>query len=63
MGEKTVFNGSVMQRYLENANVDSIEEMIKLVKVSKNYESSQKVISSIEATLDKVINEVGPVRA
>ncbi|MEA1976215.1 MAG: flagellar hook-basal body complex protein [Bacillota bacterium] len=63
MGEKTTFNGSVMQRYLEDANVDSIEEMIKLVKVSKNYESSQKVISSIEATLDKVINEVGLVRA
>ncbi len=56
------FEGSVLQRYLENSNVDSISEMIKLINVNKNYESSQKMISTIDKTLDKVINEVGIVR-
>jgi len=56
------FEGSVLQRYLENSNVDSISEMIKLINVNKNYESSQKMISTIDKTLEKVINEVGIVR-
>lgn len=60
--ETKEFEGSVLQRYLENSNVDSISEMIKLINVNKNYESSQKMIATIDKTLDKVINEVGIVR-
>ena len=62
-GEISEFEGEVAQGYLESSNVNAIDEMIKLTRISNNYESSQKVISSIEQTLNKVINEVGIVRA
>lgn len=62
-GEIVPFEGEVAQGYLETSNVNAIDEMIKLTRISQNYESSQKVITSIEQTLDKVINEVGMVRA
>ena len=62
-GETIEFEGEVAQGYLESSNVNAIDEMIKLTRISQNYESSQKIISSIEQTLDKVINEVGMVRA
>jgi flagellar basal-body rod protein FlgG len=63
IGEKIAFEGAVLQNYVESSNVDAIQEMVKLVNVSKNYESSQKIISAIDATLDKVINEVGMLRS
>jgi flagellar basal-body rod protein FlgF len=62
-GEIVDFEGEVMQGYLESSNVNAIDEMIKLTRISNSYESSQKIITSIEQTLDKVINEVGMVRA
>jgi len=62
-GEIVAFEGEVAQGYLETSNVNAIDEMIKLTRISNNYESSQKIITSIEQTLDKVINEVGMVRA
>ncbi len=62
-GEIIDFEGEVAQGYLESSNVNAIDEMIKLTRISQNYESSQKIITSIEQTLDKVINEVGMVRA
>jgi flagellar basal-body rod protein FlgG len=59
IGEKTDFEGTVLQNYLEDSNADAIEEMVKLLSVNKNYESSQKIISAIDSTLDKAINVVG----
>lgn len=61
-GEVIDFEGEVQQGYIESSNVSSIEEMIKMTKISKNYESNQKVIKTLESTLDKVINQVGTVR-
>lgn len=61
-GEEIPFSGSTLQGYIEDSNINSIEEMVKMTKVSKSYESSQKVISAIDKTLDKAINEVGIVR-
>lgn len=61
-GEVLPFEGEVAQGFLETSNVVAIDEMIKLTRVSNNYESSQKIITAIDQTLDKVINEVGVVR-
>ncbi len=49
----------VAQGYLESSNVKIVEEMAKMIKTTRHYESNQKVISSIDNSLDKVINEVG----
>ena len=49
----------IAQGYLEGSNVKIVEEMAKMIKTTRHYESNQKVISSIDETLNKVINEVG----
>lgn len=55
------FNGIVSQGYLEGSNVNTIREMVEMITALRAYESSQKVISSLDETLNKVINEVGRV--
>ncbi|PUU89121.1 MULTISPECIES: flagellar basal-body rod protein FlgF [Halanaerobium] len=52
-------DAGIAQGYLEGSNVKIVEEMAKMIKTTRHYESNQKVISSIDETLNKVINEVG----
>ncbi|MEC9490341.1 MAG: flagellar hook-basal body protein [Halanaerobiales bacterium] len=49
----------IAQGFLENSNVEIVKEMVNMIKTNRQYESNQKVISSIDQSLDKVINEVG----
>jgi flagellar basal-body rod protein FlgG len=58
-------NGSIAseavlaQGYLETSNVKIVEEMVQMIKTSRHYESNQKVITTMDESLSKVINEVG----
>jgi len=51
----------VMQGYLEQSNVNTIREMVDMIANLRSYEANQKVISSVDGTLDKLINEAGRV--
>lgn len=55
-------NMTIKQKVLENSNVDTTSEVVSMMSVLRSYESSQKVIQSLDETLDKVVNEVGTVR-
>lgn len=50
---------SLHQGYLEASNVDITSEMIMLMMTSKDYDMSQKIISTEDKVLDKTINEMG----
>jgi flagellar basal-body rod protein FlgG len=50
----------VKQGYLEESNVEGIEEMIALVELTRNFESSQRIIQYQDSTLDKIM-DVGRV--
>ena len=50
----------VMQGYLEESNVNPIVEMESMIKTSKDYQSSYKVIVLLDASLEKA-NEIGKV--
>lgn len=52
----------VNQNSIEKSNVNAINETINMMTVMRNFESNQKIISSINSTLDKAINEVGAVK-
>lgn len=52
----------VKQGHLENANVNVADVMTDLIKVSRNYETSQKVFQQMDEILGKAVNEVGTVR-
>jgi flagellar basal-body rod protein FlgG len=51
----------VMQGYLENSNVNIVSEMVSMIANLRSYEANQRVITSVDRTLDKLINEVGRV--
>jgi flagellar basal-body rod protein FlgG len=55
------FTGQVIQSYLEQSNVDAIREMVDMISLMRSYEANQRVITAIDGTLDKAVNEVGRV--
>lgn len=60
-GEKEVEAASILQGYLEQSNVNSIEEMVKLIDALRTYESCLKVIQSRDELNGKVVNDLGRV--
>jgi len=50
----------VQQGFLESSNVNAVEEMQEMIKISKNYESAQKVVQYFDTSLEKA-NEIGKV--
>jgi flagellar basal-body rod protein FlgG len=50
------------QGFVEASKVNSIEEMVDMITTLRSYESSQRVVTSIDSTLDKAVNSVGAVQ-
>lgn len=55
-------NVSVKQKSLEKSNVNVVSEMVNMMTVMRSFETNQKVVQSIDETLDKAVNEVGTVK-
>lgn len=51
----------LLQGSLEEANVNAVREMVDMITNMRSYEANQKVVQSIDRTLDKLINEAGRV--
>ncbi len=58
-GEIVDFKGTVEQGCIEGSNTNVVNEMINMISLSRNYETSQKVVTTIDATIGKAVNEVG----
>lgn len=55
-------NINVKQYSLEKSNVNVITSMTDMMSTLRNFESDQKIVQSIDETLDKAVNVVGAVR-
>jgi flagellar basal-body rod protein FlgG len=49
----------IRQGWVEASGVNSVKEMVEMITTLRAYESSQRVITSIDGTLDKAVNSVG----
>lgn len=58
-GEEVAFTGEIVQGFVETSNADSISEMVRMIELNRNYESSQKVITTIDELIGKAVNEIG----
>jgi flagellar basal-body rod protein FlgF len=47
------------QGFVEASSVNSVREMVDMITTMRSYESSQRVITSIDGTLDKAVNSIG----
>ncbi len=50
---------SIKQGFMEKSNVNPLEELVKMIEITRSFESNQKVVQSIDETLGKAVNEVG----
>ncbi|MCI9530602.1 MAG: flagellar basal-body rod protein FlgF [Lachnospiraceae bacterium] len=58
-GQRQAANPKVVQGTLEMSNVNVISEMVEMISISRAYESNQKIIQTIDETLDKAVNSIG----
>lgn len=51
----------VNQRFLEASNTSVADELIKMIEISREFESNQKLLRAADETLSKAVNEIGRV--
>lgn len=49
------------QGFIETSNVQVVSEMVEMISVSRQYESNQRLITTIDGTLQIVSNQLGKV--
>ncbi|MCL1828978.1 MAG: flagellar basal-body rod protein FlgF [Oscillospiraceae bacterium] len=52
----------IRQGFLENSNVGVAREMVDMLTVFRAYETNQRILSMIDETLGKAVNEIGGLR-
>lgn len=52
---------TINQGYIETSNVQTVQEMVEMISVSRQYESNQKLITTIDGTLQIVSTQLGKV--
>ena len=50
---------SLKQGYLEQSNVNIVQEMTDMINTTRTFESTQKAISAYDSMADKLVNVVG----
>lgn len=60
-GQIIASNASVLQGVLEGSNVNVIDEMVEMIKVTRAYEANQKLIQTIDGDLERAVTQVGRV--
>lgn len=53
--------GQIRQGYIETSNVQTVQEMVEMISVSRQYESNQKLITTIDGTLEIASTQLGRV--
>ena len=59
------FEGSkaaIKQGFVENSNVSVAREMVDMITIYRAYETNQKILTMIDETLGKAVNEIGALR-
>ncbi len=55
------FDGEIQQGYLEMSNVNTVNEMVNMITISRAYEANQKVLQTQDEMLGKAVSDVGRV--
>lgn len=61
VAEENIFDGEVLQGYLEGSNMNSISGMVEMINLLREFEANQKVIRMQDEMLEKAANEIGRV--
>lgn len=58
---ETPASASVKQGYTEQSNVNVVSEMVEMINITRAYEANQKIIQTVDKTLELAANTVGRV--
>jgi len=50
---------SVYAGFLEQSNVSVVDEMVQMIAVQRNYDTNQRMITTVDDTLDIAVNQLG----
>ena len=53
---------SMRQGFLEDSNVNVVQEMVEMIKLQNTYQTSARVLMAQDESLNKAVNDVGTVR-
>lgn len=53
------FSSSIMSGHIETSNVNSVEEMVKMINVARIYEVNSNMIQAHDSVLGKAVNDLG----
>ena len=60
-GTRIASDAKVQQGLLEASNVNVVSEMVNLITISRAYQAGQKMINTIDETLEQASSQVGKV--
>lgn len=52
-------DATVNSGYLEMSNVQTVTEMVNMISITRAYETNQKIMQTIDNTLDIAVNQLG----
>lgn len=52
-------NAQVVSGYLEQSNVSVVSEMVQMISVSRAYETNQKIVQTMDESLEQAVNSLG----
>ncbi|MCR5670038.1 MAG: flagellar hook-basal body protein [Butyrivibrio sp.] len=56
---ETEATGKVYAGFLEQSNVSVVDEMVNMIAVQRNYDTNQRMITTVDETLDIAVNQLG----
>ncbi len=54
-------DAQVYSGYLEQSNVETVQEMVNMIAIQRNYEANQKVITTYDKSMEITVNQLGKV--
>ncbi len=51
--------GVIYAGFLEQSNVSVVDEMVQMIAVQRNYDTNQRMITTVDDTLDIAVNQLG----
>ncbi len=52
-------NAQIYSGYLEQSNVETVQEMVNMIAINRQYEINQKVVQTMDDSLQKAVNDLG----
>lgn len=52
-------SADIFSGYLEMSNVSVVREMVEMISVTRAYEANQKIMQTMDSTLEKSVNSLG----